>query len=97
MKIKKLLGKVTASMLAGCLLACSGLKEIGGNMEHGVITLTASAAGNVTSVSDNFESKNIDTSVSSDFTNVTNMNTDIYGTISNSYFYKESDRRQDRT
>ena len=90
MKIKKLLGKVTASMLAGCLLACSGLKEIGGNMEHGVITLTASAAGNVTSVSDNFESKNIDTSVSSDFTNVTNMNTDIYGTISNSYFYKES-------
>ena len=88
MKNRILRDRMISIVLVFCLIIC--FLDISGRIM--IPSGVNAAEQTVTALSQGHDSIVIDTSVSAEFTNSTNMDTDIYGSISNSYFYKESDK-----
>ena len=90
MKITRILGKAVSYMLVLCLVVSSCFINIADISKIG--TNIVNAVENTSLVFVGVDGKLIETSASSELNTATNMKTDMYGSVSQSYFYKENKR-----
>lgn len=92
MKTKNIFSKAISYLVAFSLIISSCAVNIFDISKNEASILKVNAADNSASVTEGVESKSIETSASSELTTATNMNTDMYGSVASSYFYKEYEK-----